>query len=331
MCRGNAVKNTYLLAVGIFFLALFYSNFIAAEDIENMVATPDHLHALSAFYTDITVHDAAKIVIYPERVRGEILLESINQGRYFIAVDTITDSIVSVAKVFLITDPGELWQILTSEIRSTHHDAEPIKRVRYEIPYGKVFDFTQSLDMMEVPSSMSRSESSLGSFASLSPSPTSPVCRASPRKTPTSPSSEDYHTSRQPYRPLYIYMGGFYTKPGIKYRGQGINTKLQEFALTHLLPQVTDYINTNDSFSICCVFGQVEANKKSKATTRVFAKYVNEKVRRGILYLRTHELNKPTPVITLTLNRYPAFKPAFYLTDDNNLAVYPDTHPCRIF
>ncbi len=267
------------------------------------LAKEDDIPDLIAIMDNYSQDDRNKLLVLPEPFRTQSLASAIEKKRIFVARDTRLDTeqnIVSFVKVFVIKNDEEKNRILGDELRiiptATHEAPDLIECGYYKANYNEnqeldeVYDFSNDIGKTKM--------------------------RFSPRRSARLFDTHDRQT--------ILYLGSAYTiakKGSITYRGHGISTILEKKALKRIHGDILTDIREKDSTDIIMLYGLVEANKETLLHARDFMatmQYI-----RASLKLENFNLNSQAK---LDYYMYRAYKPAFTVTENQELQILPDDH-----
>ncbi len=231
--------------------------------------------------------DKHKLVVFPKQVRSNILGKAIRQGRLWIAREKNKGPIVSFLKMYLVEDQEELQGILRDEIRC-------VNTLEHKVTPDTVGYYTTA---------------SLGVVYKFDEKPEFRSARIKFKWHP---------------KQTYIYFGSTYTVED--YRGVGVSTALERFAMEQIKQSVIDDIKLNNSTQLFYIYGVVKDNENSLGRVRVFSEFSHRYVKLKLRLVDPAIDDYFEQATTVRFYRYPAFKPVFQMVG-KALVKLPDDAP----
>lgn len=261
-------------------------------------AAPADLLDIQKLLRQATEEDRHRLLLLPEPFRTEALSAAIEKGRIFIAIDPdkpVTrqhTKVVSMLKVFVMGRAG------IDEDSDSESDDEELTEAQDEAEKEKIDILQNELRATGRPGRPKIQPSTAGIYTypytfTFQPD-REPIFAAAPR----------IRYSLQP-RQTYVYFGAAFTAPG--YRGQGVSTQLERFALEEIKDDILEDIIERRSERLFYIYGVVEANAGSKGRIRVFSAFVQ--YIKSNLHLPID--NDRTRPVKLRFFRFNTFKPEF--------------------
>lgn len=105
------MKKFFLIG-SVFFITFFNYLF---SNIEYRLAVKDDLDDIFSLYMDFNEDDKSKLLIFPDSMQKQIILNNIKKRRFFIAIDLECNKIVSFLKLHIALE-DELQDILFNEL-----------------------------------------------------------------------------------------------------------------------------------------------------------------------------------------------------------------------
>lgn len=180
--------------------------------------------------------DKNKLLIYPDEKKRDNIVSTINKNKLFVSIDTRTNNIVNIIKLFVIETRNEFNEILEElGFRSNGTNKTPAEFFN---------DFNYNVNIEDIRN-VRKIETSLLQDIEID------------------------NFLNFPRNCVYIYYGGAYTLR--EYRNQGINFHLIKYALNTV---ISEQAGSHHNPYMSLLYGQVDANKNNMGMIRAFAEII---------------------------------------------------------
>lgn len=261
----------------------------------NSRATAVDIPQLMALYDNFDDEDRRKLVVFPIELREQVLRSSIEKGRVFVTKSDHGE-ILSFCKAFIIDNGKDFNDIIIGELRTN----------------------TASMN-----SSVFRDNGTLSAVFKYS----ADVAVPEPTLLP--------HASQLIFAPndMCVYFGGAFTMK--EYRGAGVNTDLERYALKKIKEQIVNNVveDGNRIRVVHYLYGVVEDNYHDRETRHMhFARFrtFTELTRNLSIALdcsaAPQDGRDGLAMLNYEFHAFRAYKPSFYM-NGTSLCVLPDEHP----
>lgn len=278
-------------------------------------ATLNDLKAIELLQDEATIEDRKKLLILPDLQRRESLMQALNDGVVFVAVDPAkrttrtSGNIISVLKVFVLGYVPGVAALSPAERYAAQDAAENKKQTTL----FKELRCRKTHNIRVRPAMALKCEYNL-ELDSL----------FAPREEPVLTDGPDLKYSYNE-KQTYVYLGGSFTTPLHSYRGHFINSRLECFALRAIKKDILADIVNRQSEKLFYVYGIVEAGSNRG---RRFP-YTTQHIRTFSYCVQGIKGKLGLPVdmddpIELNYFAFDTFKPAFFIDEDGQLNQKPD-------